>query len=500
MWMCMTQQRVIQWKWVVTSWLNVGTSSRIRRVGRMLIDASQVIPVIEIMNTSDIPVLVRKGYWIGEIVSDFINFGLEISNVIDNEQLTMNKRAMIMKLNLTFWSIMGHWQNTWVSLSMELWATCLLRSRQKTRKRLMQCCVVTSWHSKPIQRSWVAPVPQRYRCIPLHKRPVIEAEVKRMLDQGVIEPAQRPWSSNIVLVWKPQSKKWRVCSDFRWINSLTKKDAYPLPRIDETLEMLEGAACFVSLDLVHGYWEVPIHHDDKEKTAFYTHMGMYQFRVLPIGVCNGGATFKRLMETVLSGLLGERALVYFDDIVVWGRTVGECSVNLDQVLKRLVDAGLKIRGETCQFFKPEMEYLGHIVSKEGVSSSPSKIAAVNEWPIPKNITEVRSFHGFCSTIEVSSKISPRLPILWHSWCIGKCLSTGRMIVRRPWKSFGTLLWRHHYWRTRDRKGRSSSLPTRQRRGWAQFCPKYKTARKGSSPTRAGRSGNRKRITMRLGRN
>ena len=91
-----------------------------------------------------------------------------------------------------------------------------------------------------------APVRQRYRCIPLHKRPVVEAEVKQMLDEGVIEPAQSPWSSNIVLVWKPRSKKWRVCSDFRWINSLTKKDAYHLPRIDETLEMLEGAACFVS--------------------------------------------------------------------------------------------------------------------------------------------------------------------------------------------------------------------------------------------------------------
>ena len=165
-----------------------------------------------------------------------------------------------------------------------------------------------------------------------------------MLDQGEIEPAQSPRSSNIVLVWKPWSKKCSVCSDFRWINSLTKKNAYPLPRIDETLEMLKGAACFVSLGLVHWYWQVPIHPDDKEKTAFYAHMGMNQFRVLPMGVCNGGATFKRLMETVLRGLLGEWALVYLDDIVVWGSTVGEYSVNLDQVLKRLFDARLKIRG------------------------------------------------------------------------------------------------------------------------------------------------------------
>ena len=132
-------------------------------------------------------------------------------------------------------------------------------------------------------------------------------------------------------------------------------------------------------------------------------MGVYQFRLLPMGVCYGGATFESLMETVLRGLLGERALVYLDDIVLWGRTVGECSVNLDQVLKRLVDARLKIRGEECQFFKPEIEYLRHIVSKEGVSTSPSKIAAVKEWPIPKNITEVRSFHGFCSYYRSSIK-------------------------------------------------------------------------------------------------
>ena len=123
------------------------------------------------------------------------------------------------------------------------------------------------------------------------------------------------------------------------------------------------------------------------------------------------------METVLRGLLGERALVYLDDIVVWGRTVDECSMNLDQVLKRLLDVRLQIRGEKCQFFKPEIGYLGHIVSKEGVSTSPSKIAAFKEWPIHKNIMEVRSFHGFCSYyksfIKNFAKIAHPLTQLMH---------------------------------------------------------------------------------------
>ena len=403
------------------------------KVGRTLIDASQVIPVIEIMNTSDIPVLVRKGtvIGVGEIVSDFINFGLEVSNAIDNKQLITNEASDDNETEPNFLVHYGplteHVSELIDGIMGDLSPEVTSEDKQEIDAMLRRNIMAFQTYpeelgctNKAVHRIDTGdspPVRQRYRRIPLHKRPVVEAEVKRMLDQGVIEPAQSPWSSNIVLVWKPWSKKWRVCSDFRWINSLTKKDAYPLPRIDETLEMLEGAVCFVSLDLVHRYWQVPIHHDDKEKTAFYTHMGMYQFRVLPMGVCNGGATFERLMETVLRGLLGERALVYLDDIVVWGRTVGECSVNLDQVLKRLVDAGLKIRGEKCQFFKPEIEYLGHIVSKEGVSTSPSKIAAVKEWPIPKNITEVRSFHGFCSYyrsfIKDFAKIAHPLTQLMH---------------------------------------------------------------------------------------
>lgn len=151
-----------------------------------------------------------------------------------------------------------------------------------------------------------------------------------------------------------------------------------MPRIDDTLEMLGGASYFAAMDLAQGYYQVPIHEDDQEKTAFSTHRGYFMFRILPFGLCQGPGTFERLMENVLHGLIGVQALVYLDDVVTWGNTVEECCDRLDVILGRLIKAGLKVKGKKCQFFKEEIKYLGHIVSRKGVACDPDKVAAVQE--------------------------------------------------------------------------------------------------------------------------
>ncbi|GFY34443.1 retrovirus-related Pol polyprotein from transposon 17.6 [Trichonephila clavipes] len=144
-----------------------------------------------------------------------------------------------------------------------------------------------------------------------------------MKNNDVIEPSSSPWASPIVLVRKKDGSTRFRAADYRPLNDVTKKDSYPLSRIDDTLDTLAGNTWFSTLDLKSGYWQVELHPDDKEKTAFTTEQGIWQFKVMPFGLCNAPATFERLMETVLGGLSYETCLVYLDDIIIVGRSFEE---------------------------------------------------------------------------------------------------------------------------------------------------------------------------------
>ena len=184
-----------------------------------------------------------------------------------------------------------------------------------------------------------------------------------MLDNGIIEPSTGPWAFPIVLVRKKDGGV-RFCIDFRKLNQNTQKDAQPLPRIDETLDALDGACYFSTLDLASGYWQVELHPKDKEKTAFVTPFGFYQFRVMPFGLCNAPATFQRLVERVLAGLHLSSCLVYLDDIIVYStcRSVEEHLTLLGEVFAHLRKAGLKIKPSKCHLLQTSVFYLGHVVS------------------------------------------------------------------------------------------------------------------------------------------
>ena len=209
-----------------------------------------------------------------------------------------------------------------------------------------------------------------------------------MLDNGIIEPSRSPWSSPIVVVPKKDGGI-RFCVDYRQLNSVTIKDAYPLPQISDTLESLAGAKFFSTLDLASGYWQVGMHPDDQHKTAFASHRGLFEFKVLPFGLCNAPATFERLMEFALAGLIGTSCLVYLDDIVVFSRTFEEHLARLREVLYRLRDAGLKVKPSKCFLFRKEIAYLGHVVSAHGISTDPKKTEAIQDYPAPRNM----SAHG-----------------------------------------------------------------------------------------------------------
>lgn len=240
------------------------------------------------------------------------------------------------------------------------------------------------------------PVRQPPRRLPIARKEMVENEIKRMLQNDIIEPSNSPWASGLVVVEKKDGTP-RLCVDYRRLNEkVLKRDCYPIPRIDESIDTLTGSKWFSTLDLASGYWQVEVNPEDKEKTAFSTHMGLFQFNVMPFGLSNAPATFERLMESVLSGLHWQTCLVYLDDIIVFSDTFESHIERLSKVLERIEKAGLKISPKKCQLFQHKVNYLGHIVSSEGVATDPSKVEAVQNWPQPRNVHDVRSFLGTCS--------------------------------------------------------------------------------------------------------
>ncbi|KAL7841975.1 hypothetical protein SRHO_G00236640 [Serrasalmus rhombeus] len=209
-----------------------------------------------------------------------------------------------------------------------------------------------------------------------------------MLRAGIIELSESPWASGVVMVNKKKSQKMRFCVDYRPLNSVTKKGSYPLPRIDESLDLVSGSSWFSSLDLRSGYWQVPLSPDAKPKTAFCTGRGLWHFRVLGFGLCNAPATFELLMEKVLDEIPRQECLVYLDDILVHGSSFKAALMSLRRTLQKIADK--------CCFMRRELEFLGHRIGGEGISTMEEKVQVVQDWPTPSNLRELKSFIGLAS--------------------------------------------------------------------------------------------------------
>ena len=218
---------------------------------------------------------------------------------------------------------------------------------------------INTGSSKPIQ---VLP-----RRVPFHKRQEMRNQVDEILEAEIIELSDSPWSSPVVLVAKPDGSQ-RFCVDYRALNSVTKRDLYPLPRCDDILESLSGAQWFSHLDLLRGYWQIDMAEEDREKTVFATLVGLYQFRKLSFGLTNAPACFMRAMHLILKGLCQSDCLVYLDDIIVFGRTLQEHRERLSLVLSSLTEAGLNINPKKCKLLCEQVVVLGHVVSREGIST------------------------------------------------------------------------------------------------------------------------------------
>ena len=238
-----------------------------------------------------------------------------------------------------------------------------------------------------------APIKQRLRRTPLSFVQEEEAHLKKMLDVGVIHPSTSEWASAPVLIRKKDgSMRW--CIDYRALNDVTVKDVFPLPLINECLDTLYGNEWFTKLDATFGYWQVKVAEEDQKKTAFLTKYGLFEFSKMSFGLCNAPATFARLMNLVLTGLTWDMVLAFLDDILVLGANFDQHLRNLERVLARFREHGLKLKPGKCELFKKRVEFLGHTVSKEGVEVADKFIEVVKEWPVPSCKKEVQKFLGF----------------------------------------------------------------------------------------------------------
>ena len=224
-----------------------------------------------------------------------------------------------------------------------------------------------------------------------------EKFIQQQLEAGIITESTSPWASALVFV-KKKDGSTRGCVDYRRINDVTlNKNAHPLPKIRECLDCLGDAKWFSTLDLQSGYHQIEVKESDRPKTAFVSSRGgLYEFSTLPFGLCGAPATFQRCMEMVFRNLTWKTVLVYMDDIIIFSPSFATQLQRLESALQRLSDAGLKLKPSKCHLFKREVTFLGHLITQDGVKTDPAKVEVIQNWPTPKNITEVRSFVGLCS--------------------------------------------------------------------------------------------------------
>ena len=217
--------------------------------------------------------------------------------------------------------------------------------------------------------------------------------IENMVKCGIIQPSRSPWCAPIVVVTKKNGTK-RLCVDFRKLNNITVRDSYPLPRIEDVLNVVAGCRYFSALDMKSGYHQVEIAPADQPKIALSVGTGLYEWIRMPFGLVNAPATFPRLMCTpLLADLSFEEVISYLDDVLIYSKTFNSHLITLRRVFSRFREANLKLSPEKCKWFQNQTEFLGYLITENGVRTHPDKIEKIKFFPTPSNTKAVCSFLG-----------------------------------------------------------------------------------------------------------
>lgn len=272
------------------------------------------------------------------------------------------------------------------------------------------------------------PIKQRYYPVSPVMQQHIDVELDKMLKLGVVEKSRSAWSSPILLIRKKDGT-YRFCIDFRKVNKVTERDAYPLPYVSSILDRLRDAQFITSLDIKTAYWQIPMEETSKQYTAFTVpNRGLFQFTRMPFGLHNAPATWQRLIDHVLGPELEPFVFVYLDDVIICTSSFDQHIEVLENVLRRLREAGLTLSPDKCNFCKSELKYLGYVVNSKGLLVDPQKVDAILRIPVPKSVSEVRRIMGMASWYRrfipnFSSVIAPLSSLLrknhkffWDEFC------------------------------------------------------------------------------------
>ena len=404
-------------------------------VARSLSQVSCNHLVVQVLNPGPVPVVVNKDVRVGVIKpvtdSDIV---CSIESTKSNRHVGHSECAHLIELMLQNTEHLSSYHKSQGVALLQEFEDVIAKSDDDLGQTSLSFHTIDTGDNQPIR--------QHARRLPFHQHKEVSELVDSMLSRGIIESSDSPWASPVVLVRKKDGKT-RFCVDFRKLNDCTRKDAQPLPRIDESLDALGGACFFSTLDLASGYWQVMMDPKSKEKTAFTTPYGLYQFRVMPFGLCNAPATFQRLMERVLSGLHWTACLVYLDDIIIFSKTVEQHLALLRDVFSRLRRAGLKVKPSKCHLLQTSVHYLGHVVSAKGIETDPGKVKCVSNWPIPTTSKELSSFLGLASyyrrfikhfahvAAPLHALIHKGKPWQWTTECTEAFFELKKMLISAP---------------------------------------------------------------------
>ncbi|RCN37073.1 reverse transcriptase [Ancylostoma caninum] len=346
---------------------------------------------IPVVNTGTEPMVLQKGQVIGEFSDDEflpVKIAPDHSDMLDGNAGQAKGAIDKEKILSDMLAQRSDMTSKLTSLTQQFSDVFAVSDRELTHTHLVV---------HDIDTGDATPIKQKTRPVPMGARKEFKGIIKDLVERGIVEKSQSEWASPVVLVRKKDGTL-RLCIDYRALNKVIKQDSYPLPTIDTVLQSLGGKRVFSTLDLAAGYWQIRLSEEAKPKTAFTSSEGLFQFTVLPFGLSTSPAGFQRMMDLVLGelGVKDSEVFVYIDDILIATETIERHYEVLQLVFEAMRRANLKLKAQKCEFFKEEIRFLGHVISRNGVCTDPDKIAKIRDYPKPRSVAQLRTFLGMAS--------------------------------------------------------------------------------------------------------